>query len=51
MNTWHDLVCNIHTTPIYISYYDRLQPEDGWWLIRNKEVFRLELKYIKIQIY
>jgi len=26
-----DLVCNIHGVVIYISYYDGIQPEDGFY--------------------
>jgi hypothetical protein len=30
-NVRRDLVCNIHGIVIYISYYDRIQPEDGFY--------------------
>ena len=29
-NVRRNLVCNIHGSGIYISYYDRIQPEDGF---------------------
>jgi len=48
-NVRWDLVCNIHGTLIYISYYNRIQTEDGFYslnillIITNKVVYRLDM--------
>jgi len=53
LNVRRDLICNIHGNIRYISYYDRIQPEDGFYslnillMVNYKVVYRLH-KYLFI---